>query len=940
MNTLLLLRRRLLPSALLLVLVITPALLYLPALYYSLDTPFALVDDYTDRRFYRDYGSWERIPKLVERHILGTRDHRYRPFWAAYTPAAWYVYGERPWLHHLGRWAFHFGAALMFIAAFWRITNKCTGGGRIDGLSRPAAPNVLTVLLPLALLAYCWLFFPNVPAARLTTMEVYTAFFLGLCSWMAALLLTGDCNSDGSGGNGNGKRRRWTRRLQYGLLTAGFIGLLAAKEVNIAPALWLITAYCAALLIRRNDSWPSALSGVPLAVIFLLVLDQVYDATRHTGVGYGVSLTAAQFRDNAQDIISGLFMVETSPIVSAGFAILAAALLIILAVRVVTRQFDNRTLFMLFLLGLFASIFAILCASYGVALRYWYTLIPVFAMLLAFAAQILLELIHDRWRRLLPAAAAAVIGFILFFAAVNYYNFLLQTTIQHSARHSDARVINEISRLLDHGKYVQINPNDMEYEPVWTLANYFEGLTQDAGRYGYRLHTAPPADPASEYYIVDFHQRDYPMAVHQDIAGREDYPILAHTQRIAGALQFQADAPYRWNDAGAHYPHHYRWIIYNGPTDARAWLEQLLPQAGPSIIRSDWNVHRSGRNLTYIKKKCTPADTKATFLLHIIPADPADLPAERQRYGYDARDFRFDQAGAMGDGVCAAIARLPDDYPVAGIRAGQYSPDAGVIWESAAAIDTWELYAARPYLQRLRARAGAPIVRTDWQVYRNGRRLTYLKEQCSPADAATPFMLQVIPAAAGAAGLPAWWRPHNFGNPHFSIAADGAAADGTCAVLVRLPDYPVAAIRTGQYAPDGGAMWQAQVSIATASVGDAGYWLRRLLDQAGPLIIRSNWNVHYNGRNLTYIKEKCSPVDTEVTFLLHIIPADPADLPAQRRRYGFDARDFSFDHAGAMADGVCAVLARLPNYPIASISAGQYSPDAGVIWQAAIGLSE
>ena len=807
------------------------------------------------------------------------------------------------------------------------------GGGRNDSMGRPSAPNALVILPPLALLAYCWLFFPNVPAARLTNLEVYTVFFLGLCSWMAALLLTDDSDS---GGNGNDKRSRWTRRLQYGLFTAGFLGLLAAKEVNIAPALWLIIAYCAALLIRRNDSWQSALSGVPLAVIFLLVLHQVYDATRHTGVGYGQSLTAAQFRDNAQHIVSGLFMVETSPIISAGFAILAAALLIILAVRIITRQFDNRTLFMLFLLGLFVSIFAILCASYDVVLRYWYILIPIFAMLLAFAAQTLLEVIHGRWRRLLPAAAAAVIGFILFFTAANYYNFLLQTIIQHSARHSDAQVISEIGRLLDRGKYVRINPNDMEYESVWTLANYFEGLPQDAGRSGYQLHTAPPAAPAPEYYFVDFHQRDYPMAAHQDITGREDYPILAHAQRLAGALQSQADAPYRWNDAGAHYPHHYRWIIYNVPTDARAWLEQLLPQAGPPIIRSEWNVHRNGRNLTWIKRQCSPSDTKAMFLLHIIPADAADLPAERRRYGYSNRDFSFDQAGASSDGVCAAIARLPDDYPVAGIRAGQYSADAGVIWESAADLDTWELYDARPYLQRLRDRAGAPIIRTDWQVHRNGRRLTYFKEQCSPADATAPFLLQVIPAA----GLPAWWRPHDFGSPHFSIAADGVMADGTCAALVRLPDYPAAAIRTGQYAPDGGAIWQAQVSVAPASVGDAGYWLRRLRDAAGELIIRSDWKVHYDGRNLTYIKEQCTPADTDAPFLLHIIPADPADLPAERRRYGFDARDFSFDQAGAMGDGVCAVLARLPGYPIADIRTGQYSPDAGIIWQAAIGLSE
>ena len=119
-------RRRLLAA---LLLVIIPALLYLPALYYSLDTPFALVDDYSERWFIQQYDDWDRFhAPLLQDEVLDTRD-RYRPFRAVYTLAAWVIYGDNPWLHHLGRWALHFGAALMFAAAFYRIANKCTGGG-------------------------------------------------------------------------------------------------------------------------------------------------------------------------------------------------------------------------------------------------------------------------------------------------------------------------------------------------------------------------------------------------------------------------------------------------------------------------------------------------------------------------------------------------------------------------------------------------------------------------------------------------------------------------------------------------------------------------------------------------------------------------------------------------------------------------------------------
>lgn len=813
-------------------------------------------------------------------------------------------------------------------------------GGGVRVKTPPGARRALAALLPLGLLIYCWLFFPNVPAARLSTLEVYTVFFLGLCNWMAALLLTDD--------GGNDRRSRRQRRLHYGLFVLGFVGLVGSKEVNIAPALWLIMAYCAALLLRRNDSWQSALSGIPLAVIFLLVLDTVYDATAAAGVGYGNPLALSEFIDNASAVLSGLFLVETSPIVGIGFALLTAALLIILAVRVAARQFDNRTLFMLFLLGQFASMFAILCASWDVVLRYWYILIPVFAMLLAFAAQILLEVIRDRWRRLLPAAAAAMLGFIIFFVAVNYYNFLLQTTIQHGTRHADAQVIGAVGRLLDHGKYVQANPTDLDLEPVLTLPGYFNGLTRNAGRYGYRVYSAPPTDAVPEYYFVDFYQRDYdyPMAVHQDIVSREDYPILTPAGQLAGALQFRDGAPYHWSDAGAHYPQHYRWAIYRGPTDARAWLEHLLPQAGPPIIRAEWNVHRNGRRLTYIKKEqCSPADTTAMFSLHIIPADVADLRASRQRHGYDNRDFSFDYTGAMGDGVCAAIARLPD-YPVIGIRAGQYHPGAGAIWQAPADIDTWAIYDARSYLQRVLEGAGEPIIRSDWNVHHNGRDLTYIKEKCSPADTEAAFILHITPVDA--ADLPSEQHPYDYDQRDFDFAAGGVSMDGVCVILARLPDYPIAGIRTGQHIPGAPPLWAAQASVAAWQAPTYAY-LQNLLDRAGEPIIRAEWTVHHTGRRLIYRKEQCSPedadADTTAPFLLHIIPANAADLPAERQRYGYDNRDFGFAPDGiradgVTADGVCAILVQLPDYPIAGIRTGQYIPGAPPLWAVEIGLDE
>ena len=176
-------------------------------------------------------------------------------------------------------------------------------------------------------------------------------------------------------------------------------------------------------------------------------------------------------------------------------------------------------------------------------------------------------------------------------------------------------------------------------------------------------------------------------------------------------------------------------------------------------------------------------------------------------------------------------------------------------------------------------------------------------------------------------------------------------ADGVCAALILLPDYPLAALRTGQYAagqydagqynPDGGAIWAAPVSIAAPADAAGDYWMRHLRSEAGAAIIRAEWQVHRSGRNLTYIKEECAPADTAAAFLLHIVPANTADLPADRQPHGYDNRDFGFDRdGGARADGVCAILVRLPDYPLAAIRTGQYVPGAGPLWHAEVRWDE
>ena len=114
------------------------------------------------------------------------------------------------------------------------------------------------------------------------------------------------------------------------------------------------------------------------------------------------------------------------------------------------------------------------------------------------------------------------------------------------------------------------------------------------------------------------------------------------------------------------------------------YVDQLLEWAGERVVRADWDVYRNGRKLTYFKKPCAPADVQAPFFLHIVPVDPADLPADRRRYGFDNLDFHFDwldrTARVQVADQCVAIARLPD-YAIDRVYSGQYvSNEHRTLW--------------------------------------------------------------------------------------------------------------------------------------------------------------------------------------------------------------------------------------------------------------------
>ena len=59
------------------------------------------------------------------------------------------------------------------------------------------------------------------------------------------------------------------------------------------------------------------------------------------------------------------------------------------------------------------------------------------------------------------------------------------------------------------------------------------------------------------------------------------------------------------------------------------------------LISSNFDVYHENGRLSYVRRDCEQHDISPTIFLHIDPVDKADLPANRQQYGFDNLDFSF-----------------------------------------------------------------------------------------------------------------------------------------------------------------------------------------------------------------------------------------------------------------------------------------------------------
>ena len=366
--------------------------------------------------------------------------------------------------------------------------------------------------------------------------------------------------------------------------------------------------------------------------------------------------------------------------------------------------------------------------------------------------------------------------------------------------------------------------------------------------------------------------------------------------------------------------------------------ERRRVESAKPAARSDFNLYLDGDTLYYVKDPCTEYDARGRFLLSVHPVDVDDLPKDRRAIGHHSLNFDFTQRGTpVFDSACMAKAPLPD-YEIAVIETGQWIPGGDGIWR--AAINpplSAKSVAHYESVYTEIAASGAPIIRSEFDVYKEGDALAYLKAPCDEDDTRARFFLSVRPV--NLAALSQDRRAIGHAGLNFDFAPHGIVFNGKCMVRREMPGYEIARISTGQYIPDAGEAWRAEAklppSVETVEHYETVYDAAKA---SGEPIIRSDFDVYMDAHALTYVKEPCAESDTRGRFFLDVRPVKPEDFAEYRRERGRDRLDFDFSQSGIIFNGKCMARRETPGYAIGEIATGRRVPDDGEIWSAAARL--
>ena len=235
--------------------------------------------------------------------------------------------------------------------------------------------------------------------------------------------------------------------------------------------------------------------------------------------------------------------------------------------------------------------------------------------------------------------------------------------------------------------------------------------------------------------------------------------------------------------------------------------------SGEPVIRDYFDVHWADDGaLVYARAPCRSEDVIPSFFLHIYPINAEDLPEHRATTGFDNLVFGFGDRGIIDYQRCAIVVELPD-YDIASIRTGQLTDDGDRIWTGIASNPYSAVHADLNLRVDQTVSSGEPVIRDYFDVHwADDGALVYARAPCRSEDVIPSFFLHIYPI--NAEDLPEHRATTGFDNLVFGFGDRGIIDYQRCAIVVELPDYDIASIRTGQLTDDGDRIWTGEFDLA------------------------------------------------------------------------------------------------------------------------------
>ncbi len=435
-------------------------LVSLPCLYYSLNTPFALVDDYTDWRFSGILHGGSQFVGYLKWAFLGV--DRFRPGYELGNAVHWMLFGDHYGIHHLVRWV----ERLALFGFLWAFFRQAVG---------PSGRFGFWVMLGLF-----W-FVPNCPDARLVPQELTSILFLAGCYFYCARLRM----------VAEGSLDRLKRKDYWGFLLC-YLCLSWAKEPNVlflgVLLLWMV------LILSKPYTLRPLVHLLPFAGIALFTLARV-------GIAQRTMFPGAPFFDPDLARSNWKALVEYSLI--ADYRTIAIAIAVVGAVvlrktKDGDKGSDERAAWRS--LGWMHAGVTLMCLFTSlklpqVVLRYAYPITFCWALAIAWFAQWLWLKTPTPQKRKLAITAAMLCAW---FSLAHYQNFVHQYAVQHQAWSSTQRMLDDLEKTLrsEPGRLLVYGSSE-EHSKIETYFNHF--LPEVAGRSALEAipNLAPSVDPGS-----------------------------------------------------------------------------------------------------------------------------------------------------------------------------------------------------------------------------------------------------------------------------------------------------------------------------------------------------------------------------------------------------------------------------------------------------------